>query len=316
MSTTITPSGLTPSTVAVNQPVESSSSTTASTSTSANSTSPDIFESSSVGAGAQPSAKKVQVFYRWTSQQEADGLTKTGGLTLGNIRQYIDNDANFIGDGIYMAESPMTAQMYGDSLVEVWVDQDLIKDGYFAKFGGIGRDWWLGQVDEAIEAGGVDIAKLDANDYTEYGNAQKLLSDVGIYYREFTGSTLSREELEVLANYSEGNKGARFQEALEQRTYLWSTDANGKLSAIEYNGDGYEVGPLAAKYCTAKNQREFKAYTGDGGAASQTSATYAGLEPVGYDNDLKALSNKNIVYKAWVLWKAFRNGIVDWFTGK
>jgi hypothetical protein len=275
----------------------------------------DQLESVSVvKASAAPAPeKRVKVFYRWTSEEEATGLTTPGGLTLGNIRQYIDNDANFLGDGIYMAESPITAQMYGDSLVEIWVDESLVEDGKFAHFGGIGRDWWLGQIDEVVEAKGVDLGKLDSNEYTEYGDAAALLSECGVYYRPFTGAALDRKELEVLASYSEDNKGAVFQKELDNRSYQWSTDASGKLSAIEYSAAGYAVGPLAKKYCTKANQASFKAYTGEtSGDASQ----YQGLKPVGFDNDLKALSKKNIIYKLWVLWKTIRAAIVGCFTGR
>jgi len=292
------------------------SSSAAATPVAQPSSSVDRFEgASSIGTnGSSAPSKRVKVFYRWTSAQEATGLTQPGVLTLGNIRQYIDNDANFIGDGIYMAESPMTAQMYGDELVEVWVDESIIESGKFAHFGGIGRDWWLGQIDEVIEAKGVDISRLDANDYTEYGNAAALLSDCGIHYRPFTGSTLDREELEIMASDSEGNKGAIFQKELDNRSYEWSTDASGKLSAIEYTADGYAVGPLAKKFCTKANKAAFKTYNAQ--STSEDSAKYEGLEPIGFDNDLKALSNKNFIYKLWVKWKAFRTSVVEFFTRK
>ena len=293
---------------------QGTSSSTAAATSAQPSSSIDQFESVSSTGESKPlaPAKRVKVFYRWTSEEEAQGLTKPGGLTLGNIRQYIDNDANFLGDGIYMAESAITAQMYGPSLVEVWVDESLIEDGHFEHFGGIGRDWWLGQIDQVIEAKGVNIATLDSNEYTEYDNVSALLGDCGVYYRPFTGSTLDRKELEIMVSHSEGAKGLVFQKELDNRSYEWSTDASGKLSAIEYTADGYPVGPLAKKYCTKANKASFKAYNGE---TSSEASHYEGLKPVGFDNDLKGLSKKNIIYRAWVLWKTIRAAIVNCCTG-
>ena len=284
----------------------------------------DSFESlnsaSAIGAPAaiskRESPKKVAVFYRWGPKKDISALVRAGGLTPQNSKPFVENDINLKGDGIYLAETPLTAQMYGDTVAEVWVDQELIDDGHFERFGGIiGGDWWLGQIDDILEEKGINLSRLDDPQYTSRPEVQSVFSEIGVYYRPFEGGQMPRGEMEKLIKYSEPEKRDFFREILQNRTYLWSEASDGSLSAIEYTPGGFEVGPLESKYCTQANRRRFKPYPGESRGSASLSSAYNDVQPYGFENDLKALSHKGFLHRAWEAYKDFKTMISNWFRG-
>ena len=90
-----------------------------------------------------------------------------------------------------------------------------------------------------------------------------------------------------------------FQQVLDDRMYLWQRGPNGRLTATEFTDDGFEIGPLAQKYCTEANRKNFVSYPNTETNDELVSDDYRGLQPIGFKNDLKTLAKKSIVYRVW-----------------
>lgn len=255
----------------------------------------DQYSVSTVNSSCRKKAtdRKVKVLYRFEPKKEIQPLLEAGGLAFNNVQEFIDNDANFLGDGIYLAESLVTAQRYGDSVVEVWVDEKLIEQGNLKKFGGLGRDWWLGQIEDSLEAAGFDLKKIAEGAYKSRKVAAKL-RNVGIYYKEFKGTQFLREEMELIISCSKEYKKEMFQKILDVRLYQWSVDSEGKLHGKEYTDTGLLIGDLNEQYCTFEFMKKVKSYKRaiENGLKSETNN---GFKPSGFKNDIKALSKKNIL---------------------
>jgi hypothetical protein len=256
--------------------------------------------------------RRLQIFYRYGAPEEIAKLTRDPALNLAEIKNFADRDLNFDGDGLYLAESPITSQLWGDGLCEVWVDQSYIRDGHFQKYGGVGRDWWVGKLDSLLAAKGFDPQKIPSC-LTADAEQRRALFSTGIYFKPFTGVALGRHQLVQLCELSEREALRRFfRKQLDQRIYHWSRDPEGRLMAVEYTGLGDRVGELHPSYCTEQNLRRLRNFENLSFDQKRDFASRRAPYLVSFASDLEELANRNRIFSG--LTKA-RLTVTSWIRG-
>jgi hypothetical protein len=123
--------------------------------------------------------------------------------------------------------------------LEVWIDEDLIKEGYVEHFEGAGKDWWLVKLSDLIED-----KKLDT---------PKKLKEINIQFKNFEGMALSRsmmlEAIKEMKKEGKPKKVALFKLALSERKYKWNKNSRGQPVCAEYSKDMRIIAVVDKKNC-------------------------------------------------------------------
>jgi hypothetical protein len=176
----------------------------------------------------------------WLPKSEAKFNIGQKRITPKNLSRFVDNTNNlYQTSGIYLAESPITSNVWGNRLLEVWIDEDLIKEGYVEHFEGAGKDWWLVKLSDLIED-----KKLDT---------PKKLKEINIQFKNFEGMALSRsmmlEAIKEMKKEGKPKKVALFKLALSERKYKWNKNSRGQPVCAEYSKDMRIIAVVDKKNC-------------------------------------------------------------------